>query len=74
MAYHTPSLKKVKQQGEMPLPSLGPIPLKKCMHNRYMSSCNPASLKKAVEYLAYTYEQQIRQKSVAAAVRACACT
>ena len=28
MAYHTPPLKKVKKQGEMPLPSLGPIPLK----------------------------------------------
>jgi len=27
MAYHTPPLKKVKKQGEMPLPSLGPIPL-----------------------------------------------
>ena len=25
MAYHTPPLKKVKKQGEMPLPSLGPI-------------------------------------------------
>jgi len=30
MAYHTPPLKKVKKQGEMPLPSFGPIPLKKC--------------------------------------------
>ena len=30
MACHTPPLKKVKKQGEMPLPSLGPIPLKKC--------------------------------------------
>jgi len=29
MAYHTPPLKKVKKQGEMPLPSLGLIPLKK---------------------------------------------
>jgi len=29
MAYHTPPLKKAKKQGEMPLPSLGPIPLKK---------------------------------------------
>jgi len=28
MACHTPLLKKVKKQGEMPLPSLGPIPLK----------------------------------------------
>ena len=29
MACHTPSLKKAKKQGEMPLPaSLGPIPLK----------------------------------------------
>jgi len=28
MACHTPPLKKVKKQGEMPLPSLGPIPLK----------------------------------------------
>jgi len=28
MAYHTPPLKKAKKQGEMPLPSLGPIPLK----------------------------------------------
>ena len=27
MAYHTPPFKKVKKQGEMPLPSLGPIPL-----------------------------------------------
>ena len=26
MAYHIPPLKKVKKQGEMPLPSLGPIP------------------------------------------------
>jgi len=26
MACHTPSLKKAKKQGEMPLPSLGPIP------------------------------------------------
>jgi len=30
MACHTPPLKKTKKQGEMPLPSLGPIPLKKC--------------------------------------------
>jgi len=30
MAYQTPPLKKVKKQGEMPLPSLCPIPLKKC--------------------------------------------
>jgi len=31
MAYHTPPLKKVKMQGEIPLPSFGPIPLnKKC--------------------------------------------
>jgi len=30
MAYHIPLLKKAKKQGEMPLPSLGPIPLKKC--------------------------------------------
>ena len=30
MACHIPPLKKVKKQGEMPLPSLGPIPLKKC--------------------------------------------
>ena len=29
MAYHIPPLKKEKKQGEMPLPSLGPIPLKK---------------------------------------------
>jgi len=29
MACHIPTLKKVKKQGEMPLPSLGPIPLKK---------------------------------------------
>ena len=28
MACHTPPLKKVKKQGEMLLPSLGPIPLK----------------------------------------------
>jgi len=28
MACHIPPLKKVKKQGEMPLPSLGPIPLK----------------------------------------------
>jgi len=28
MAYHAPPLKEVKKQGEMPLPSLGPIPLK----------------------------------------------
>ena len=27
MAYHTPPLKKMKKQGEMPLPSIGPIPL-----------------------------------------------
>jgi len=26
MAYHTTPLEKVKKQGEMPLPSLGPIP------------------------------------------------
>ena len=26
MACHTPPLKKAKKQGEMPLPSLGPIP------------------------------------------------
>jgi len=26
MACHTPPLKRVKKQGEMPLPSLGPIP------------------------------------------------
>ena len=26
MACHIPSLKKAKKQGEMPLPSLGPIP------------------------------------------------
>jgi len=26
MACHTPPLKKVKKQEEMPLPSLGPIP------------------------------------------------
>ena len=30
MACHIPPLKKAKKQGEMPLPSLGPIPLKKC--------------------------------------------
>ena len=30
MACHTPPLNKVKKQGEMPLPSLSPIPLKKC--------------------------------------------
>jgi len=30
MDCHTPPLKKVKKQGEMPLHSLGPIPLKKC--------------------------------------------
>ena len=30
MASHTPPLKRVKKQGEMPLPSLGPLPLKKC--------------------------------------------
>ena len=29
MACHTPPLEEVKKQGEMPLPSLGPIPLKK---------------------------------------------
>ena len=28
MACHTPPLKKVKKQGEVLLPSLGPIPLK----------------------------------------------
>ena len=28
MAYHTTPPKKVKKQGEMPLPSLSPIPLK----------------------------------------------
>jgi len=28
MACHTTPLKKVKKQGETPLPSLGPIPLK----------------------------------------------
>jgi len=27
MACHTPPLTKVKKQGEIPLPSLGPIPL-----------------------------------------------
>jgi len=26
MAYHIPPLKKAKKQGEIPLPSLGPIP------------------------------------------------
>ena len=31
MGYHTPPLKQVKKQGEMPLPSLGPIPLNKLM-------------------------------------------
>ena len=31
MACHIPSLKKAKKQGEMPLPSLGPIPLNKCV-------------------------------------------
>jgi len=30
MACHIPPFKKAKKQGEMPLPSLGPIPLKKC--------------------------------------------
>jgi len=30
MAYRTPPVKKVKKQGEMPLPILGPIPSKKC--------------------------------------------
>jgi len=30
MACHIPPLKKAKKQGEKPLPSLGPIPLKKC--------------------------------------------
>ena len=30
MACHIPPLKKAKKPGEMPLPSLGPIPLKKC--------------------------------------------
>jgi len=30
MACHIPPLKKAKKQGEMPLPSLGPIPLKEC--------------------------------------------
>jgi len=30
MAWHNPPLKKVKKRGEMPLPSLGPIPLKEC--------------------------------------------
>jgi len=30
MFCHIPPLKKAKKQGEMPLPSLGPIPLKKC--------------------------------------------
>ena len=28
MAYHTPPLKKARKQGEMPLPSLRPSPLK----------------------------------------------
>jgi len=28
MVCHIPPLKKAKKQGEMPLPSLGPIPLK----------------------------------------------
>ena len=32
MACHTPPLKKAKEQGEMPLPSLGLIPLKRCYH------------------------------------------
>jgi len=30
MACRIPPLKKAKKQGEMQLPSLGPIPLKKC--------------------------------------------
>ena len=30
MACHIPPLKKARKQGEMPLPCLGPIPLKKC--------------------------------------------
>jgi len=30
MACHIPPLKKAKKQGEMSLPSLGPIPFKKC--------------------------------------------
>jgi len=30
MACHIPPLKKAKKQGEMTLPSVGPIPLKKC--------------------------------------------
>jgi len=34
MACHTLPLKKVKKQGEMPLPILGPIPLIVCQHFR----------------------------------------
>jgi len=30
MACHIPPLKKAKKQGEMPLPRLSPISLKKC--------------------------------------------
>jgi len=34
MACHTPSLKKVKKQGEMPLHSLGPIPLTEMLESK----------------------------------------
>ena len=46
MACHTPPLKKVKKQGEMPLPSLSPMQLKKCrttlQHTSSWISTTPA--------------------------------
>ena len=39
MACHTPPLKKVKKQGKMPLPSLGPIPLKN-VEGKCQGNCN----------------------------------
>jgi len=38
LSYSTPQ--KVKKQGEMPLPSLGPIPLKKCSSDYCSLSAN----------------------------------
>jgi len=47
MACHTPPLKKVKKQGEMPLPSLGPIPSKvKKQGEMPLPSLGPIPLKK----------------------------
>ena len=38
MICHIPLLKKAKKQGKMPLPSLGPIPLKEC-RRKFFASC-----------------------------------